>query len=81
MHQSYTRELLYGLSAKLGRKPQDMERFIHILEEQWYDTKDSLAKLTPADYVRLQIPERLGTMIAEAVGATKHNQVAEKMDI
>lgn len=64
MEQSYVRKLLYDLSIKLGRKPQEMERFIKALEDQWYDSKDALAKLQPADYARLQIPERLATMIA-----------------
>lgn len=55
----------------MGRKPQEMDRFIQTLEEQWYDSQEALAKLQPTDYTRLQIPERLGTMIAEAVGAAK----------
>lgn len=80
MQKSYVRELLSNLSVKLGRKPQDMERFIHILEDQWYDSKEALSKLQPSDYARLQIPERLATMIAEAVGATRQ-PIHEKMDI
>ena len=30
MQGSYVRSLLYDLSAKLGRKPQDMDRFVAI---------------------------------------------------
>lgn len=58
-----------------------MERFISILEEQWYDTKEALAKLSPSDFARLQIPERLATMISEAVGSSKSQKVQERMDI
>lgn len=72
MHESYIRNLLSTLSAKLGRRPEEMEPFILKLEGQWYDSKDSLKKLTPEDYARLQIPERLAIMIAEAVGVSFH---------
>lgn len=37
--------------------------------------------MQPADYARLQIPERLASMISEAVGASRGNHMNEKMDI
>ena len=78
---SYVRGLLYGIAPKLGRKPQDMDAFIKKLEDQWYDTKDALSKLSTQDYSRLQIPERLAMMIMEAVGAKISPPKQEKMDI
>ena len=79
--QSYVRTLLYNLAPKLGRAPQDLERFIKVFEDQWYDSKESLAKLKPSDYARLQIPERLATMIMETVGSSKNQPRYEKMEI
>ena len=32
MQGTYVRTLLYDLASKLGRKPQDMDRFVNILE-------------------------------------------------
>lgn len=54
--RSYVRGLLYSIAPKVGRKPQDMDPFIKKLEDQWYDTKDALSKLSSQDYSRLQIP-------------------------
>ena len=36
MQGNYVRTLLYDLSSKLGRKPQDMDRFVAIFEQNWY---------------------------------------------
>ena len=68
-NSSFVRKLLNDISNKMGRNPRDMEPFIQTLEKEWYDTKDALQKLRPNDYARMQIPERLATMIAESVGA------------
>ena len=65
MQGSYTRNLLYRIAAKIGRQPQEMDPFVAILEREWYDSKEALAKLQPNDYARLQIPERLAKLISE----------------
>ena len=74
MHESFVRRLLYDLANRLGRNPKQMDPFVQKLESQWYDSKDALKSLTPNDYKRLEIPERLAIMIAEAVGATQQKQ-------
>lgn len=56
MNSSYVRGLLTDLAKKLGRNPQEMEPFIKKLEDQWYDSKEALQKLTLNDYARMQIP-------------------------
>ena len=58
-----------------------MEPFIQTLEKQWYDSKEALQKLKPNDYARMQIPERLATMIAEAVGAQMSRPHQQKMEV
>ena len=68
---SYTKNLLYTIADKMGRKREDLTKFIKIFEDNWYDTQEAFKKLQLADYSRMEIPEALAKMIMEAVGNEK----------
>lgn len=81
MSQSYTRSLLYAIADKIGRRREEMDKFIRLLEDNWYDSKAAIASMTPADFQKFQIPERLVQLIYEEVGTRPSKPVNEKMDI
>jgi hypothetical protein len=80
MSETYTRKLLYSIADRLGRKRQDMDRFIKTLEDNWFDTRESLASLSPQDYQKFSIPERVVQMITEEVGS-RARQEQQPMEI
>lgn len=64
---SDTRQLLLKIGEKLNRKPQDMEAYIKTMEDNWYDTIESLKQLTDQQFDALKFPHRLVQEIKAAI--------------
>ena len=71
---SYTKQLLYSIADQMGRNRKDMDPYVHVLEKNWYDTRESLQSLTPQDFDRFEIPKRLSAVIMEKLGTSSQQQ-------
>ena len=61
-------ELVVLAGEKMGKKARDVLRFVTILEENWYDSVESLAKVTLQDLMGLKIPHRFAVaLLAEVI--------------
>ncbi|CAD7948173.1 unnamed protein product [Amoebophrya sp. A120] len=63
---SEVRRFLLDLGREMGRTEQQMEPMIAKLEDQWYDTLDSLRAVT--DWSALGLPQRLVDTMKERLG-------------
>eukprot|EP00440_Ansanella_granifera_P012783 gb/GFBE01013886.1/.p1 GENE.gb/GFBE01013886.1/~~gb/GFBE01013886.1/.p1 ORF type:complete len:146 (+),score=29.64 gb/GFBE01013886.1/:1-438(+) len=62
------RELVASVGKKLGRKVEDVEPIADVLEDNWFDTIDSLADVTQEDMITMGIPLRFGKELLDSIG-------------
>ena len=61
-------KLLITVGGELGRSPQQMEAIIKkLVEEEWYDSLDSLRQLTDEQWAKLALPARLTEKLRAAL--------------
>ncbi|KAM3139728.1 hypothetical protein pb186bvf_008186 [Paramecium bursaria] len=82
MQQStYVRKLLEKIALDQKRPVADVEPFINVLEQNWFDTKEALRDLSDQDYQNFKIPTRIRTLIQQAVNQDEKQQQEEGWDI
>jgi len=59
MNTETTRELISSITKRLGKSPETVEPLIKKLEDDWFDTVNSLKKLTDKDWDTYPVPQRL----------------------
>ena len=65
---SEVEQLLVEIGKGMGRSAEQMKPFVTKLEEQWYDTKDSLKGIDDDTWKTLGLPARLIDEIKKAIG-------------
>lgn len=59
-------KLLLGVGAELGRTPEQMAPIVkRLVEEEWYDTIDSLRAISDDQWTKLSLPTRLVEKLRE----------------
>jgi hypothetical protein len=66
---SYTRSLLNQIAAELGKSPADVEKFVDILENNWYDTEVSLKGIKPEELEAMGIPKFLAKKMVDKLAS------------
>ena len=61
------RDLLLGIGEKMKQPAEKMEKYITILEKNWFDSVGSLKDLGSADYEKMEFPLRLSVEIQKQV--------------
>ncbi|CAD8125993.1 unnamed protein product [Paramecium sonneborni] len=64
---SYVRQALQQIAFEMGKPISSVEPYIEILEENWYDTKDSIKKMKQENFDEFKIPKRIGQLLMEFV--------------
>lgn len=62
------RNLLLDIGASLGRTPEQMQPLITKLEDQWYDSLESLRGIQESQWAALGLPQRLVDEIKKRIG-------------
>eukprot|EP00747_Dinoflagellata_sp_TGD_P165553 gnl/TRDRNA2_/TRDRNA2_186967_c0_seq1.p1 gnl/TRDRNA2_/TRDRNA2_186967_c0~~gnl/TRDRNA2_/TRDRNA2_186967_c0_seq1.p1 ORF type:complete len:288 (-),score=81.48 gnl/TRDRNA2_/TRDRNA2_186967_c0_seq1:318-1181(-) len=61
------RSFVVEVGARLNRTDQDVEPYVQLLEEQWYDSVDSLTDVSAEEFGKIGIPMRFAKELASAV--------------
>ena len=69
--------MISSITKRLGKSPETVEPLIKKLEDDWFDTVDSLKKLTDKDWDAYPIPQRLLLEIKLALNASITTPVVE----
>jgi hypothetical protein len=77
MNPKTTRELILSITERLDKPPETVEPLIKKLEDDWFDTADSLKKLTDKKWDTYSIPQRLLLEIKLALNTPTIVPVAE----
>ncbi|CAD8152674.1 unnamed protein product [Paramecium octaurelia] len=64
---SYARQALQQIAFEMGKPTSLVEPYIAILEENWYDTKDSIKQMKQENFDEFKIPKRIGQLLMEYV--------------
>ncbi|CAD8076155.1 unnamed protein product [Paramecium primaurelia] len=64
---SYVRQALQQIAFEMGKPTSLVEPYIEILEENWYDTKDSIKMMKQENFEEFKIPKRIGQLLIEFV--------------
>lgn len=70
-----TRELMYAIADRMGKRRADMEQFITIFQQNWFNNSESLKTLRPADYEKYRIPAGLANIIMERLGVKQETSM------
>lgn len=62
-----TRDFVIEVAEQLNRSAEDVEQYVLILEENWYDSKESLADASTQDLTSLGIPQRFAKELVNAL--------------
>ncbi|CAD8108599.1 unnamed protein product [Paramecium sonneborni] len=73
---SYVRSALYQIAFEMKKPVSLVEPYIEILEQNWYDTKDSIKNMKQENFEEFKIPKRIGQLLMEYV----QRQNEQKLD-
>lgn len=68
---SFARRELTSIAKDLGKSLQDVEGFISILEQNWYETQEALRSARVADLDALGVPQFLSLKLIEAASSSQ----------
>ena len=54
-----TKDLIDSIAVEMKKKPEDLQKFVDILEENFLDTADSLGDVTDEQFKGMGIPVRI----------------------
>jgi len=70
------RRHVFRVGALLGRAAEDIEPFFELLQDNWYDSLESISKLTEAEFHKVGIPYRFAKeLVAESSSAPSQQPV------
>lgn len=76
---SYTRSLLNQIATELGKTPADVQKFVDILENNWYDTEVSLRGVKQEEFEAMGIPKFLAKKIVDKITSPFQPTPAQQM--
>jgi len=56
---SEVRSLLANIATKMGKPASALDRFVTVLEDNWYDTEESLVAIDDSFWTENKFPARL----------------------
>eukprot|EP00928_Gymnodinium_smaydae_P053445 TRINITY_DN37430_c0_g1_i1.p1 TRINITY_DN37430_c0_g1~~TRINITY_DN37430_c0_g1_i1.p1 ORF type:complete len:436 (+),score=98.21 TRINITY_DN37430_c0_g1_i1:177-1310(+) len=74
------RELVTEVGERLGRSSSDVEPLIQSLEENWYDSPESLADVTADDLVAIGLPRRFAVELANAAAGAGGDSKSDRRE-
>jgi len=69
---SYTRSILNQIAAELGKTPAEVQKFVEILENNWYDTEVSLMGVKQEELETMGIPKFLAKKMVDKIEGKCH---------